>query len=263
MAIEEAIPLATPRKVGEWVALVGGKDLALRAERLARIESSSFDADSQSGPDQVFRSKRATDGSYADASRTGETGNTGRSGISNARSFTSSTEKGELLPSPPVETPPTVQPSGRSWKWPVVAGTALLVAVAATSAMWFSPRTRTKAVGKDGPGQGLQLATRASTVTESRPSLQPNATNPSAMAPTHTAVTAPATEETARAASMPTVPTSNSVSKTPFPATNHRALPKTAIAKLLSAGKPRKKKDCNPPYYIDPSGIRRIKDECF
>lgn len=255
-AIEEAIPLSTPRKVGEWVAHVGGKALALRAERLARIESFSFDLDSPRTPEQAFRSKR---------NRTGEISSTdaGRSAGSKAASLTSGTGKGELLPSSPVETSSTVQPAGRSLKWPAVAGASLLVAVVAVGAVLLSPRTRTKAAFEDGSRQGLQVAARASTATESEAHPRTEATSPAVVYPAQPVATAPGAEETAGEASLPTVPTSNTKSKALSRPTSHRSIAKAGSARLQVTGKQRGKKDCNPPYYIDASGIRRIKDECF
>jgi hypothetical protein len=75
--------------------------------------------------------------------------------------------------------------------------------------------------------------------------------------------TAPGAEETAGEASLPTVPTSNTKSKALSRPTSHRSIAKAGSARLQVTGKQRGKKDCNPPYYIDASGIRRIKDECF
>jgi hypothetical protein len=59
------------------------------------------------------------------------------------------------------------------------------------------------------------------------------------------------------------MPKSTIKSPAQSPATSHRTTLKPGIAKLQNIGKSKKKKDCNPPYTIDPSGIRRIKDECF
>jgi serine/threonine-protein kinase len=255
-AIEEAIPLSTPRKVGEWVAHVGGKALALRAESLARIESSSFDLDVPRTPEQAFRSKRNRTGEISSA-------DAGRPATSTVVGLTSATGKGELLPSTPVETPSTVQHAMRSLKWPAVAGASLLVAIVAVGAVFLSPRTRIKAVGEDGSREGLQVAARASAAAESEAHPRTDATSPTVVYPTQPVATAPGAEETAGDASRPTVPASNTKSRALSRPTSHRSIAKAGSAKFQTTGKQREKRDCNPPYYIDPSGIRRIKDECF
>lgn len=43
--LEQAIPPATPREVGEWVEVVAAEELSRRADRVAEIESASFNED--------------------------------------------------------------------------------------------------------------------------------------------------------------------------------------------------------------------------
>jgi eukaryotic-like serine/threonine-protein kinase len=262
-AIEESIPLTTSRKVGEWVAQVGGKALAVRAERLARIESSSFEGDSPGGPEQVFRSRRTMDGSFADAHRTGEisSNHAERSGSSRAASLTSGTGMGELLPSSPVEMTPMVRPSGRSLKWPVVASASLLVAAVAVGAVWLSSRTRIKAVGELATQVPQVAAHSAVSVTTSHSLPETGPAVAAVRAPTQPGAATPTSEESASVASQPAVLISNTKPKAL--STSHRSTAKPVGVKLQTGGKPRAKKDCNPPYYIDPNGIRRVKDGCL
>jgi serine/threonine-protein kinase len=46
-------------------------------------------------------------------------------------------------------------------------------------------------------------------------------------------------------------------------AADRRSNAKIAAAGLSRTGKPQEKKNCDPPYYIDPNGIRRIRHECL
>jgi serine/threonine-protein kinase len=263
-AIEEAIPLASARKVSEWVTHVGGKDLAVLAEKLARIESSSFDADAPSSPEQVFRSKRSADGSNAGRNRTAEisSSNAGLSASFKASGLASGTGREDLLPSPPVEPPLTLVPPARTRKWPAVVAASLLVAAVTVAAMLVLPRTRTRAVGTIASKPGIQGTVPSSTGTESQPLPLTDARKPTIVAPTQPEAAALGTEEAATAL-VPAIPKSTTKSPAQSPATSHRTTLKPGIAKLQNIGKSKKKKDCNPPYTIDPSGIRRIKDECF
>jgi len=45
--------------------------------------------------------------------------------------------------------------------------------------------------------------------------------------------------------------------------TDRRSNPKIAAARLSRTGKAQEKKNCDPPYTIDPNGIRRVKHECL
>jgi serine/threonine-protein kinase len=262
-AIEEAIPLSARRKVGEWVTQVGSKGLALRADKLSRIEGASFDADSSNDPLHVFRSKRVLDASAVQASRSaGDSDSHAEQSASQKSAIpASATGRGEVLPTPPVEHLPAVLPAGHPRKWLVVATASLVVAI--VGAVWVSPRVRTKTGAASAAKQDLQVAATASAVTESRPLPRTDPVAPGAVAPNPPPVMAPETEETARTPAMPTVPETDTRAKARPTATRLHPSRKPTSARTQRLVNSQKQKDCNPPYYMDPNGIRRVKDECL
>lgn len=256
-AIEEAITVSTPRKVGEWVAQVGGKDLDQRADVVSRIESVSFDALVSSDPLQVLRSKRVATSSELNEQPTGSTNDD--KALSDPI-HVSSTGRGELLPTPPTGLQSYVPPVLHK-TWPVIAGASLLGLAVLAGVFGLSQRTRVKAVSEVSSGQPGQAAASDRALPE-----------PLARTETTSAVAASATEEPATtpdaAPPAPAIAAPAAVPAATDPnrqaaATDRRSNPKTAAARLSKTGKPQEKKDCDPPYTIDPNGIRRVKHECL
>jgi serine/threonine-protein kinase len=260
-AIEEAIPLSARRKVGEWVTQVGSKGLALRADKLSRIEGSSCGTDSSNGPLQVFRSTRAVPPSDVRVSRCGgdSDSHAEQSASQKGAIHTSGSGRGELLPTP-VDSRLAIPPSGHSRMWMVFAVASL--AVATLAAVWLSPRVRTKTGSVAAPEQDLQVAATVPAVTESQPLPRTDPMVPAAVAPNQPGAQGPETRETARAAGTPTVAETDTKSKERSAVPSLRTTPKPTFVKAKKLGKAQKQKDCDPPYYIDPNGIRRVKHEC-
>jgi serine/threonine protein kinase len=259
-AIEEAIPLSTRRKVGDWVSQVGSKGLALRADTLARIEESSFGADSGNDPLQVFRSTRTVDPSAVQVRRSGGNGESHSDPSGSQKSVVpTGTGRGELLPTP-IENPVAVLPTGHSRTWMIFAAAALAVATIGT--VWLSPRVRTKVGGAAPAKQDLPVPATAPAVAEPPFAARTAPMAPAIVAPSPPAVTAPETEEATHPAVAPTA-LKTAQSKEKSAGTALRSARKPAIAKAKRLGKVQRTKDCDPPYSIDPNGIRRVKSDCL
>jgi serine/threonine-protein kinase len=261
MAIEEALTPSTARKVGEWVAQVGGKNLARRAERVAQIESSSFDPSVSSDPLQVLRSKRTS--TLEVEVKPPENVGVGDSEAERAASLSkpghiSSTGRGELLPTPPVALSSYAPPPKRR-TWPTIAVVSLLAFAVGVGIVGLSHWRGGNQVRVGNPGPAVQTAVGRATLPGSQPAPQTGAANPVVTAPTEPPERAPSAEPTA-----PLVPApagNQATPKTSAVAPNRHAKPKTTTAKLLKTVKG--KRNCDPPYTIDPNGIRRVKPECL
>ena len=236
-AIEEAIAVSTPRKVGEWVVYLGGEGLVKASERLSAIESSSVDANPSSDtlegqPSQRTPSQpppiRKRPGTYSDidaintrllSDPNGDAGST--------RSQTSIMSPASLL----------LRWLHRARKrWPVMTGAALLVATVAVvvvvGIVGLFHRTEVKAADKNDLRQPTNPVVEVTTLPK-REDLSPP--DPAA-APGEFNQHAPA------------IP---------------RRAAKTTNTQLSPARKLSKNKDCNPPFYLDDKGIRRVKPQCL
>ncbi len=256
-AIEDAITVSSPRKVGEWVEKMGGKDLVKRADTLAQIESSSFDAIASSDPLQVLRSRRAPHASDNDAKPTDSVSDDETVEIVclNKTNHLSGTDRGELLPTPPTGLATYVPPAAQR-TWLTVAGASVLVLALGAGVFSLSHRSRATAAVPIGSGP-LPPSTMAAGVPARTVATRSMA-----------AAAAPATPDVAppapaiAAASVPAAPTATATEPTrSVAAIERRSNPKTAATKLSSTSRARK--HCDPPYTIDPSGIRRVKAECL
>ena len=254
-AIEETITVSTPRKVGEWVAQVGGNDLVERADMVSRVESVSFDALVSSDPLQVLRSKRVATSSELNEEPPGSTSDD--KALSDPI-HVSSTGRGELLPTPPTGLQSYVPPAPHK-TWPVIAGASLLVLAVGVSIFGLSHRTRVKAVREVSSAQPGQAAISERALPGPLP--QTNATSPVVAAATDE----PATRTDAAPPASAIVAPAVTAATAPGPAatSDRRLNPKPASVRLSKASKPREKKNCDPPYTIDPNGIRRVKHECL
>jgi Protein kinase domain. len=261
-AIEEAITVSTPRKVGEWVAQVGGKDLDQRADVVSRIESVSFDALVSSDPLQVLRSKRVATSSELNEKLTGSPSDykAERAARLSDPSHATSTGRGELLPTPPTGLQSYVPPPPRK-TWPAVAGASLLGLAVLAGVFGLSHRTRVKVVREVSSGQPGQAAASDRALPEPLPRTE--TTSAVAASATEAPATRPDAAPPAPAIAAPTAVPAATDPNRQAAATDRRSNPKTAAARLLKTGKPQEKKDCDPPYTIDSNGIRRVKHECL
>ena len=233
-AIEEAVAVSTPRKVGEWVVYLGGEGLAKSSEKLSAIESSSVDANPSSDtfekqPSQLPESQpppiRKRPGTYSDIDAI-NTRLLSDSGASRTR--TTIMSRASLL----------LRWLGRTrGRWPLITGAALAVAivvvVAVVGIVGAFHRTEVKVADKTSVGQVPSPAVEVSALPQ-REDLS---------------LTAPAAtpgESTQRA-----------------PTILRRAPAKTATTQLSPPQRHTKNKDCNPPFYLDAKGIRRVKPQCL
>jgi len=260
-AIEEAITVSTSRKVGEWVAQVGGKDLAERADLVSRIESVSFDATVSSDPLQVLRSKRmATTAELKEEPTESGDSTAGRASSLSDPSHASSTGRGELLPTPPTGLS-TYSPPLAHKPWPAFAGAFLLALALSAGVFGLVHRNRVKAVDRVSSGQLAQ--TTLGVGVAPAPLLPKNTTSPSVAAVTKAPTTVPDAAPPTSAIAAPAAVTATTEPDRQAAATARRSNPKTAAARLSKTGKARATKNCDPPYTIDPNGIRRVKHECL
>ena len=237
-AIEEEIAVSTPRKVGEWVVYLGGEGLAKFSERLSAIESSSVDANPSSEaldaqPAQRPASQppavRKRPGTYSDIDAVNTRLLNDPNGVSGSnRSETSIMSRASLL---------------LRWlyqarrRWPVITGAALLVTtvvvLVVAGIVGISHRTEVKASNMISSGQAANPAIE---------------------------MTAPPKREDL---SLPDPTAAPGESNQRMPAIPRRAPAKTATTQPSPAHRRAKNKDCNPPFYPDGQGIRRVKPHCL
>jgi serine/threonine protein kinase len=225
--LEAAIPPATPREIGTWLASIVGDILAQRAEEVAEFERTS--ANEQ--PVVIPPSNPATPSSNPAASSVGPSASA-PTGVPVTISMTASPSSGPSF----AAAAPTPPPGRRR------ASTLLLavgVLVVAGAAYGFG-----RAAQRREATTATQAATSASAiVTAADPESEPTAI---AVAPL--------------AASVPSAAVSASASAIP-PATRPRVTTKTAPAKPASGrGKPG---ECDNPFVMDENGIKHVKPGCI
>jgi serine/threonine-protein kinase len=257
-AIEDAITVSSPRKVGEWVEKMGGEDLVRRAGTLAQIEISSFDAIVSRDPLHALRSKRAPHASDNDAKPTESVSDDETVEIvySSKTNQLSGTGRSDLLPTPPTGLSTYIPPAAHR-TWLAVAGASALVLALGAGIFSLSHRSRATAAAPIGSGPLL----RTTMGTGVPP--QVVATRPVAAAATHAPATIPDAAPPVPAIAAASVPAPAATAAEPrsTAASERHSHPKTAATRLSSASRVRK--HCDPPYTIDPSGIRRVKAECL
>ncbi|WP_437554725.1 protein kinase [Sorangium sp. So ce367] len=285
VAIEDAVPLASPRAVGEWVEALAGDALARRAARVAAIESAS--AGIPSGPATASSGAAARVGSGAPgdgAKAEGEPTPPGGPARGLAETAPSIPSRALDQGTPAAEPPPgSVTSSGISLGLPATDGArrdgppptarkrarpllallgALLLGGAAALATqsWRrappGPEDAARAVHAAPAAQpaGASTASAASAVAASPSSTAAAAPTSAAAAPSSTAAPDPA--------SAPAADPASAIAPAPAqrparPAAGARAPAPAARATRADAQR------CSPPYTVDKAGIRRLKPECL
>jgi serine/threonine-protein kinase len=239
-AIEEEVVVSTPRKVGEWVVYLGGEGLAKSSERLSAIESSSLDGDPSGDSFQGQQSQRMASqtprtpkrpGTYSDIDAVSTE-------LLRAEKETSDTNRSKTW---------IMSRAGSFFWWlswarrprVMLAGVAFLVLAVVAGVVGMvrvSHPTEVKATGKvpSGPvgSPGLEVSAL------------------------------PEPEDSRRSAQATTM-AAPVESKTRSLAPSRRASGRTTTAQSSTTHGPSKKKDCNPPFYVDGQGIRRVKPQCL
>jgi serine/threonine protein kinase len=226
-AIEEAIPLASHRKVGKWVGRLCGKHLAELADRVSDIERSGVH--SLQGALDGVRSKRRAEPKSAEDSTGGSASQSDASqppALAHLSLVGSSTIPGLLA-----------RYSDRlRGAWPYVVIVSVVSLLLGSVGVWRLLRTDPLAKVGTTPEQ-----------------VSPAATRPVAPQPVLPAVPVPlgpaASEEAAA---------------DPPASEGEEPVRHTAKAKPgKRANRASARKNCNPPYTIDGKGIRRVKPYCL
>jgi serine/threonine-protein kinase len=239
-AIEEEIAVSTPRKVGEWVVYLGGEGLAKFSERLSAIESSSVDAnpssDALEGQTSQSRANQPPPvlkrpGTYSDIDAINTRLLSEPNGASSPnRSETSIMSRASLL----------VRWLSRARKrWPVMTGSALVAATVFVVVVVGLVGGYRRVKGKNSDTINSGHAANPTVEVSALPTLEE-------LSPPAPATTVAPGEVPLRS-----------------PANPRRASAKTTTTQLLPTQRQTKNKDCNPPFYLDGKGIRRVKPQCL
>jgi serine/threonine-protein kinase len=227
-ALEEALPLASHRKVGKWVERLCGKDLSQLADKVSDIERSGVHTlDPSKGLLDELRAKRGA-APKSDEESTGSDLGLDDSGQTPQRKHLSLVSTGAAGPRSRL----AGYVARLRAAWPYVVAGAVVLSLLGTLAVWRLLRTDEVVKGRPMPEQVLP------------PPVPPQ---PAAPPP----VPQPAPEELAV---NPLPPASETEATAP-------ARPKVKPGRGARAN--RLKKDCDPPYTIDAQGIRRVKPHCL
>jgi serine/threonine-protein kinase len=233
LAIEEAVPLVAASRIGRWVQQTAAQRIAVRAERIAAMESSS----AIRGPRPPLPS-----GTHNDPILTPVSGE-------------------RVVPSAPVPViAPAIRPSGWRVAVPIAAVLLTLAAAAAAVLVWQRRQhhpTATSAV----PTPETTAATIAPGLSAAS---SPTASSPPASSEEPSAGAAPppdsASPATISVTSLPSATTAAPPARrTQLPVGTARA--PVATAKASAAARPGA--ECNPPYYFNAQGDRIFKQECL
>ncbi len=248
IAIEDAVPLASPRAVGEWVEELAGDALARRAARVAAIESASAAGLEDAQAAGLEDAQAAGPGSAAAP----PPGSATSSGLSMALS------PGDGAPRdvPPAATSKRARPAF------ALVGVVLLGSAAALAAQWVRrgpPGPEDAASAAHAPAaQPTGTGVVVPGVTGAPPTAALPAPNPPGAMSAIPAAPAPPPSP----GSAPSPPASCAAVTAPArrparPAAGARAPAPTSRAAGAAAQR------CSPPYTVDKAGIRRLKPECM
>lgn len=255
VALERALPPASPGVVGAWVRQVAAETLDARAAVVARVEQAPIPAEI---PMTQPRSLGDITGGVLGALVARPPESTGMLAAAQPR------PAGPASGTPPVLALPPRPRGSHRMAWALALGVfGLGVAAAAVGGMRWG---REDAGGASGlPGGPPEREHAAGSTT-----LPPGATPPQTGDPGSLNAPGTASAQLAPGSGSPGAPGGAGDNLTGAPAAPDggtlEAGPNTS-APALSARRgpwpPKPKSSCNPPYYIDSEGIRRVKRECF
>ena len=256
---EDAIPLVTASKIGDWVETAAREALDERSAKVALIESDSAV--------HVLRVPTPAAGSPAGSlqSRRLAAAAPGLAGgpVAELADDTMPTEMSSGTASVPARgSLAGVEAGGRRWRaWLAGAGVGLAAIVVSLAVSLRPARVRTHSQG----GSGSVLSARAPAAS-SAPSQEPStsAPTPQVAAAATAASTAPsgAASATTLAPPQPPVPASPASAATGMPSAAHAPAPAAAPAVPRRAPAPAVG-GCNPPWSYDHRGVRVFKPECL
>jgi serine/threonine-protein kinase len=221
-------------EVGEWVERVAQDAIATRAKKVAEIENYSPNDLGEAHRLSRRRAGAEEAAAIAAARRQTEVRHNSAPTVAEVPNRSSHASSGELQSSPTQSSmasisayPPADFRSGRSRPWFIVGATALIGLIVGTVML----------SSKSGPG----AATAAIAPVASAPTPAVSSASEPAAAPPPTETTAPA------ASSRPETP----AQAKPRPVTRAAPAPKKPAL------------NCDPPYFVDPQGIRHMRRECL
>ncbi|WP_437300462.1 serine/threonine-protein kinase [Sorangium sp. So ce426] len=257
-ALEEALPPASPRAVGAWVEATAGTLLEARAKSLAAIETSQRSAAPAPPPPRPAGVDDAPprDDEARLAQPSGGRGRALRTSVT-VPTMTRTVEDmarpvASALATPVAAAAPPRLASAQLVRASTLAlgASALVLAVALGRSCSVRPEPDAPQAERAGAGEPPPLAVAPA------PGVAALASSAAAPAASGAAPVAPATSAPAASASAAVAPVSTAAAPEPVaPATAQRAVPPARTARPRSR--------CVPPYYVDASGIRRIKRECL
>ncbi|WP_438036615.1 serine/threonine-protein kinase [Sorangium sp. So ce204] len=257
-ALEEALPPASPRAVGAWVEATAGTLLEARAKSLAAIETSQRSAAPAPPPPRPAAVDDAPprDDEARLAQPSGGRGRALRTSVT-VPTMTRTVEDmarpvASALATPVAAAAPPRLASAQLVRASTLAlgASALVLAVALGRSCSVRPEPDAPQAERAGAGEPPPLAVVPA------PGHAVLDTSAAAPAASGAAPVAPATSAPAASASAAVAPASAAAAPEPVaPTTAQRAVPPARTARPRSR--------CVPPYYVDASGIRRIKRECL
>jgi serine/threonine protein kinase len=236
-AIEEAIPLASHRKVGKWVERLCGKRLSQLAERVSDIERAGLSADPTKDVSEVLRSRRGLVPKSAEDS-------TGGSSVSQSDATRGRTHLSFVGSSGPGLLARHAARLREAWPYVVVVSVVLLLL--GTLAVWRLLRTDSIAKAGAVPERNPPAATRPTAPPPMPPTAAAPAPVPAEATPDEDLVANPVPPQGGSEEIVPT-----------------RRGAKAKHGKISRATRASAKKNCNPPYTFDAQGIRRVKPYCL
>jgi serine/threonine-protein kinase len=239
-ALEEAMPLASHRKVGGWVERLCGHQLSQRAHRVSEIERSTYDLDSAKDLQQVLTPGAATLPRPAGPPLT-------HTELSMSMHFEA--------PFAPTADPPAPR---RSWvrkAWPLLVSAPAFALLVGWGIVHTSHRTDTVAPGGVKSHAASPSRPTAQALTEPAtpplPSVKVEAEGP------------PSPDHAALPAAGDAVSTSPSEPNGAAGVPAQQGTAKAASTKPAKSRRRVARKDCDPPYSLDSQGIRRVKQHCL
>jgi eukaryotic-like serine/threonine-protein kinase len=282
LAIEGAVPLATPSQVGSWVEALAGESLAERTQQIAGVESGVSPEDA-SQPSSASLPAASAEGHSRVTAQTARDGG-GRAVVS-ARSRVDRTAPTQAdlhllaangaIPSSPVFSSPYM---GHDDSLAAISGAprrgprraALALGIAAVLAIAFLGATRTR-WHHDAAADGVP--TRPNQVVDLRAAAPPHVTASGAWIPVlpdpeQAPETQPKTSPTQARKWPPAQPTPGVHSPTPTPHVSTAPQPPdpavaTSAPPAVAPGvRAASSASCDPPFFIDADGNKRYYRHC-
>jgi eukaryotic-like serine/threonine-protein kinase len=247
-ALEDAVSLASHRKAGEWVEKLCSTHLCQRAEKVSRIERSTFDPNSSKDTQALLFSKQSL--------ATGATPQVGDA--TNSRD--------EIPPSTPLPLSRVIDGVGKRRLWPFAVAFSSIAFLAGVGGVYQLRRMDAATMGKPRP-EGSVSRTTVPSIAAPQP-LAPRVVQVPAKEPQQAPVNdnpgASPTEQRNAGPSAPQPPGLSNGNRRSGTTGPSRLAGKTkGPSKISKANRPALKKDCDPPYYLDANGIRRVKPQCL